>query len=165
MLFFDLRFHSQTTDPIITDRVCVCSIRHPPQASCLADLFQAQHADLELIPLPHGLPEQALLRTVTRWQACLHDPFCFLCNLELGLCTSHTLDMMVRPCYYVLELGQTLKAVCFPAPLTDPGWENQNSPRLTTEPLDLRLQFSKPTLSLTSIQGRQGKRSPTVYHS
>lgn len=117
MLLSDLWLHSQTTNPIITAWVCVCSTLHPLQVPSLADLFQAQHADLELIPLPHSLPEQALLRTLTRWQACPQRPLCFLCDPEVGLCTSHTSDTMVRPCYYVLELGRTLKTVCFPAPL------------------------------------------------
>lgn len=73
--------------------------------------------------------------------------------------------MMVRPCYYVLELGPTLKAVCFPVPLTDPGWKNQNSPRLPTEPLDTKAA-AQQTHPITHIRpGKMMKKVLMAYPS
>lgn len=52
-------------------------------STSLINLFQAQNADLELIP------KQALLRTLTRWDRMVACP---QHNPELGLCTSPTSD-------------------------------------------------------------------------
>lgn len=60
-------------------------------------------------------------------------------NLELGLCTSSTSDTGSQTLLLRHKARTHAESGVLPMPLTAPGWRiNQNSLRLTTEPLDTK---------------------------